>query len=60
MRKVAFVIVPGAAHLCVGMSHRSAPVSWCAVNLSGRKTTNRTSLISPGWFVDDGPTGWIP
>src|SRR3974390_2557196 len=32
---------------------------WRAVDLSGRKTSNRTSIVLPRWFVDDGPTGWI-
>jgi hypothetical protein len=34
--------------------------SWGAVDSSGRKTRNRTSLVLPQSFVDDGPTGWIP
>src|SRR5262249_13643462 len=41
---------------CVGPERSSGR---CAVDLSGRKTWNRTSIVLPRWFVDDGPTGWI-
>jgi hypothetical protein len=36
------------------------PLGSCAVDFSGRKTGNRTSIILPRWFIADGRTGWIP
>src|SRR5262249_47599436 len=41
---------------CVGAKRSSGRR---AVDLSGRTTSNRTSIVLPRWFVDDGSTVWI-
>ena len=42
-----------------GVSDSERPSGRRTVYLSGRTKSNRTSIVNPRWFVDDGPTAWL-
>jgi hypothetical protein len=49
-------LVNGYRSRCFGVVGPERPSGQPAIDLSGRKTSNRGSIVLPRWFVDDGPT----